>query len=76
MSVNIPGVIAMLFFYLLVLGVGIWASIKSKKEENKSAADKIEMALLGNRSITKVVGIFTMTGAALHPVGHIPLMLK
>ncbi|TNN31673.1 High affinity choline transporter 1 [Liparis tanakae] len=61
MSVNIPGVIAMLFFYLMVLGVGIWASIKSKKEENKSAADKIEMALLGNRGITTVVGIFTMT---------------
>ncbi|XP_068424063.1 high-affinity choline transporter 1-like [Clinocottus analis] len=61
MAVNIPGVIAMLLFYLLVLGVGIWASIKSKKEETKSGADKIEMALLGNRSIKKVVGIFTMT---------------
>ncbi|XP_054456705.1 high-affinity choline transporter 1-like [Anoplopoma fimbria] len=61
MAVNIPGVIAMLVFYLLVLGVGIWASIKSKKEENKSAADKMEMTLLGNRSIKKVVGIFTMT---------------
>ncbi|XP_075932013.1 high-affinity choline transporter 1-like [Anarhichas minor] len=61
MAVNIPGLIAMLFFYLLVLGVGIWASIKSKKEENKSAANKLEMALLGNRSIKKVVGIFTMT---------------
>ncbi|XP_068587964.1 high affinity choline transporter 1-like [Cebidichthys violaceus] len=61
MAFNISGLIAMLFFYLLVLGVGIWASIKSKKEENNSAADKIEMALLGNRSIKKVVGIFTMT---------------
>ncbi|KAK9541296.1 hypothetical protein VZT92_001353 [Zoarces viviparus] len=61
MAVNIPGLIAMVFFYLLVLGVGIWASIKSKKEENKSAADKMEMALLGNRSIKKVVGVFTMT---------------
>ncbi|XP_068587966.1 high-affinity choline transporter 1-like [Cebidichthys violaceus] len=56
MAFNIPGLIAM-----LVLGVGIWASIMSKKEENKSAADKIEMALLGNRRIKKVVGIFTMT---------------
>ncbi|XP_074501538.1 high-affinity choline transporter 1-like [Sebastes fasciatus] len=61
MAVNIPGVIAMVLFYLLVLGVGIWASIKSRREENKISADKMEMALLGNRSITKVVGIFTMT---------------
>lgn len=35
-------VIAMVFFYLLVLGVGIWASIKSRRKENKSAADKME----------------------------------
>lgn len=66
MAVSIPGFIAMVIFYLLVLAVGIWASIKSKREESKSTADKMDMALLGNRSITKVVGIFTMTGEALH----------
>ncbi|XP_037638691.1 high-affinity choline transporter 1-like isoform X2 [Sebastes umbrosus] len=59
MAVSIPGVIAMVFFYLLILGVGIWASFKSKKERNKSPGDSMEMALLGNRSINKVVGIFT-----------------
>lgn len=62
MAVNIPGVIAMVFFYLLVLGTGIWASFKSKREQKKSAATGTEMALLGNRSIGLVVGIFTMTG--------------
>ncbi|XP_051274091.1 high-affinity choline transporter 1-like isoform X2 [Dicentrarchus labrax] len=61
MAVSIPGVIAMVVFYLLVLGIGIWASIKSKRVEIKSTADKMDMALLGNRSIGKVVGIFTMT---------------
>ncbi|XP_029306119.1 G-protein coupled receptor 4-like [Cottoperca gobio] len=61
MAVNIPGVIAMSFFYLLVLGTGIWASFKSKREQKKSSASGIEMALLGNRSINVVVGIFTMT---------------
>ncbi|XP_035847923.1 high affinity choline transporter 1-like [Sander lucioperca] len=61
MAVNIPGVIAMVFFYLLVLGTGIWASFKSKREQKKSAATGTEMALLGNRSIGLVVGIFTMT---------------
>ncbi|XP_042358435.1 LOW QUALITY PROTEIN: high-affinity choline transporter 1-like [Plectropomus leopardus] len=61
MAVNIPGVIVMVFFYLLVLGTGIWASFKSKREQKKSGATGMEMTLLGNRSISLVVGIFTMT---------------
>ncbi|XP_039640639.1 high-affinity choline transporter 1-like [Perca fluviatilis] len=68
MAVNIPGVIAMVFFYLLVLGTGIWASFKSKREQKKSAATGTEMALLGNRSIGLVVGIFTMTGGTMSVV--------
>ncbi|KAG8000386.1 High-affinity choline transporter 1, partial [Nibea albiflora] len=61
MAVNIPGVIAMVLMYLLVLGTGIWASFKSKRKQKKSAASTVDMALLGNRSINCVVGIFTMT---------------
>ncbi|XP_059215624.1 high-affinity choline transporter 1-like [Centropristis striata] len=61
MAVNIPGVISMVFFYLLVLGTGIWASFKSKRKQKKSEATEMEMTLLGNRSINLVVGIFTMT---------------
>ncbi|CAJ1066843.1 high-affinity choline transporter 1-like [Xyrichtys novacula] len=61
MAVNIPGVIAMVFFYLLVLGTGIWASFKSKREQKKTSATGMDMALLGNRRINLVVGIFTMT---------------
>ncbi|XP_068184082.1 high-affinity choline transporter 1-like [Antennarius striatus] len=61
MAVNVPGVIVMVVFYLLVLGTGIWASFKSKRKQKKSAATGMEMALLGNRSINWVVGIFTMT---------------
>ncbi|TWW78498.1 High affinity choline transporter 1 Hemicholinium-3-sensitive choline transporter [Takifugu flavidus] len=62
MGVNIPGVIAIIIFYLLILGTGIWASFKSKRKQKKCAAHEMEMALLGNRSINVVVGIFTMTG--------------
>lgn len=62
MAVNIPGVIAIAFFYLLVLGTGIWASFKSKREQKKCAASGLEMALLGNRSINVVVGVLTITG--------------
>ncbi len=62
MAVNISGVIVMVFFYLLVLGTGIWASFKSKRQQKKSAANGIEMSLLANRSINWVVGVFTMSG--------------
>lgn len=58
MAVNVPGVIAMVNFDLLVLGTDIWASFKSRKKQKKSAA----MTLLGNRTITWPVGIVTMTG--------------
>ncbi|XP_076599735.1 high-affinity choline transporter 1-like [Chaetodon auriga] len=61
MAVNIPGVIVMVLFYLLVLGTGIWASFKSKREQKKSAATGMDMAVLGNRNISWVVGVFTMT---------------
>ncbi|XP_068184434.1 high-affinity choline transporter 1-like [Antennarius striatus] len=61
MAVNVPGVIVMVFFYLLVLGTGIWASFKSKRKQKRSGAPGMEMVLLGNRSINWVVGIFTMT---------------
>ncbi|XP_024916794.1 high-affinity choline transporter 1-like [Cynoglossus semilaevis] len=61
MAINIPGVIAMLAFYMLVLGTGIWASFKSRREQKRSGAGEMEMALLGNRSISWMVGIFTMT---------------
>lgn len=62
MALNVPGVSVMTLFYLLVLGIGIWASVKSKREARKGRGDKTEMALLGNRGISLVVGIFTMTG--------------
>eukprot|EP00064_Thunnus_orientalis_P010476 superscaffoldBa00001430_g10502 len=61
MALNVPGVTVMMFFYLLVLGIGIWASFKSKREAKMGQGDKTEMALLGNRGINLVVGIFTMT---------------
>ncbi|XP_068597761.1 high-affinity choline transporter 1-like [Brachionichthys hirsutus] len=61
MAVNVPGVTAIVIFYLIVLGTGIWASFKSKRKQKKCSATGMEMTLLGNRSINLVVGIFTMT---------------
>ncbi|TNN25942.1 High-affinity choline transporter 1 [Liparis tanakae] len=62
MAVSIPGVMAMVVFYLMIFGVGIWASFKSKRERKKSPVDSMEMALLGNRNISRAVGIFTTAG--------------
>lgn len=62
MAVNVPGLVVMVFFYLMVLGIGIWASMKSKKVKDHSQADQIEVTLLGNRGISLVVGVFTSTG--------------
>ncbi|KAF7661003.1 hypothetical protein LDENG_00270260 [Lucifuga dentata] len=63
MSFNLAGLVAMVLFYLLVLGTGIWASMKSKRVESSSTGNWTEITLLGNRGINLVVGIFTMTGA-------------
>lgn len=62
MALNVPGLIATIVFYLLVLGIGIWASFKSKKDESRTQASHADMALLGDRKISLVVGIFTTTG--------------
>ncbi|XP_076001435.1 high affinity choline transporter 1-like [Genypterus blacodes] len=61
MALNIPGVVAVALFYLLILGTGIWASRKSRRTKNKSSGDQTEVVLLGDRSINLSIGIFTMT---------------
>uniref|UniRef100_A0A3P8UIY7 High-affinity choline transporter 1-like n=1 Tax=Cynoglossus semilaevis TaxID=244447 RepID=A0A3P8UIY7_CYNSE len=62
MALNVAGVTVMMLFYLLVLFIGIWASVKSRREAEKSRdGDRTDMALLGNRGINLVVGVFTMT---------------
>ncbi|KAM3606573.1 uncharacterized protein V6R79_019014 [Siganus canaliculatus] len=61
MALNVPGLVATIVFYLLVLGIGIWASVKSRRDETRTQASHADMALLGNRKISLVVGIFTTT---------------
>ncbi|KAK7915660.1 hypothetical protein WMY93_011421 [Mugilogobius chulae] len=72
MAVNVPGVVLMVLFYLLVLGTGIWASFKSKQEKKKKSSGEMETVLLGNRSISLVLGIFTMTAEVCDHVGSFP----
>ncbi|GLD61058.1 high affinity choline transporter 1-like protein [Lates japonicus] len=61
MALNIPGVVAVVVFYILILGTGVWAARKSRQAERKSHGDRTEVVLLGDRNISLLVGVFTMT---------------
>lgn len=55
----IGGIISVILFYLLILGVGIWAGKKQKCTEKNPDTEEI---MLAGRNIGLIVGIFTMTG--------------
>ncbi|XP_040894295.1 high-affinity choline transporter 1-like isoform X2 [Toxotes jaculatrix] len=61
MAVDVPGLVAVLVFYLVILVIGIWASRKSKKMEKTCAGNKSEVTIVGGRNISVLVGVFTMT---------------
>ncbi|CAH1244555.1 SLC5A7 [Branchiostoma lanceolatum] len=60
MAVNIPGIIAIVIFYLLILGIGLWAARRGAKK-NPDGPESEDVMLAG-RDIGLVVGMFTMTG--------------
>ncbi len=69
-DVNIPGVIGIVVFYLLILGVGIWAARKSRKQtEQNGQMSCSEDVMLAGRDIGLFVGIFTMTGELFETFG-------
>lgn len=53
---NVVGVISIVFFYCLILSVGLWAGKK------KHTGNSEEEVMLAGRNIGLFVGIFTMTG--------------
>jgi solute carrier family 5 (high affinity choline transporter), member 7 len=59
--VDVLGLVAVIVFYLLILGVGIWAGRKQKAAIGGGGPNSEEVMLAG-RNIGTVVGIFTMTG--------------
>ncbi|XP_007544745.1 high affinity choline transporter 1-like [Poecilia latipinna] len=61
MALNVPGLVVMAVFYVVILGTGIWASMRSKRVEKRSTGDGMEMTLLAGRKINLLVGIFTLT---------------
>ncbi|XP_051248444.1 high-affinity choline transporter 1-like isoform X1 [Dicentrarchus labrax] len=61
MAVNWAGLLSIGVFYMIVLGTGIWASRKSKREEKKCTGNRSEVAMVGGRNLNIWVSIFTMT---------------
>ncbi|XP_068595345.1 high-affinity choline transporter 1-like [Brachionichthys hirsutus] len=61
MAVNVPGLVVVVIFYIVILAIGIWASGKSRKAEKSCAGTKSEVTIVGGRNISVLVGIFTTT---------------
>lgn len=51
------GLIAIIVFYLAILGIGLWAAWR-----RRNAPGGTEEVMLAGRDIGSLVGIFTMTG--------------
>lgn len=51
----------MVVFYLAVLGIGLWASKKARREEKKCTGNISEVTMVGGRNLNLFVSIFTMT---------------
>ncbi len=65
-DINVGGLISLIFFYLAVLAVGVWAGWKRKqmaKAAGVEVMDQEEMMLAG-RDLGLVVGILTTGGKA------------
>lgn len=62
-DINIVGVVAIVVFYMLILGIGLWAAWRRKEGE--------EEVMLAGRSIGMVVGTFTLTGNIKMYLEHI-----
>lgn len=60
MALNIPGLVSLSAFFTLTLATGIWASWKSRKDQQNR--NPTEMAMVGGRNIHVFIGLFTATG--------------
>ncbi|XP_062495359.1 high affinity choline transporter 1-like [Pezoporus occidentalis] len=59
MALNVPGLVSLSVFFILTLAIGIWASWKSKKDQQNR--NPTEMAIVGGRNINVFIGLFTAT---------------
>ncbi|XP_068251313.1 high affinity choline transporter 1-like [Nyctibius grandis] len=59
MALNVPGLVSLSVFFTLTLATGIWASWKSKKDQQNR--NPTEMTIVGGRNINVFIGLFTAT---------------
>ncbi|NXI65349.1 SC5A7 protein, partial [Anseranas semipalmata] len=59
MALNIPGLVSLSVFFMFTLATGIWASWKSKKDQQNR--NPTEMAIVGGRNINVCIGLLTAT---------------
>ena len=83
MALNVVGLVGIIVFYLAILGVGLWAAFKRKKQttaelcerqevngdkETDTGNTKSEDVMLAGRDIGLAVGVMTMTGMYTLPL--------
>ncbi|XP_050392148.1 high affinity choline transporter 1 [Patella vulgata] len=59
MAIHIPGLAAICVFYIIILGVGIYAAWKNSRNKKADSED----LMLAGRSLGLCIGIFTMTAS-------------
>ena len=58
-AINVPGLVSIIVFYLIVLFIGIWAGWKQRKSQVTSDQETV---MLAGRNIGLFVGVLTMGG--------------
>ncbi|CAN8026662.1 unnamed protein product, partial [Ixodes persulcatus] len=71
MGLSIPGLVASVLFYALIMAVGFWGA--RRRHGGGPRASRSEDLMLGGRSVGLVVGVFTVIGIPQGqcPVSHI-----
>ena len=55
-GINVPGLVGIIIFYIIILGIGLWAAWRRRGEANT------EEVMLAGRDIGLFIGVLTMTG--------------
>ena len=64
-GINVPGLVSIIVFYLIVLFIGIWAGWKQRKTQVTSDQETV---MLAGRNIGLFVGVLTMGGKLIFKI--------
>lgn len=66
-ELNVAGLISIIIFYLIILGIGLFAAWRKNKNAKSAQTTEEETneVILAGRNIGMFVGCFTMTGRVL-----------